>query len=138
MIGKLVGTALTKPLLIGAAVVTAALLAVIAGQGVAIWWLNGQVEAARKDYAVLAEKNGRCEAEASGLKGAVATCNANTVEWKRHATEAMDISAKALDEAARNRPLTEKRIRDILGTKPEYPDDLCRSACALLRQGVRK
>lgn len=138
MIGNLVGSTLTKPLLIGAAALTAVLLAVIAAQGVAIWWLNGQVESARKDYAALAEKNGRCEAESAGLKDAVTACTEATAEWKRQATEAQAVSAAALEAARRDRPLMEKRIRDILGAQPQYPDDLCRSACALLREGVRK
>lgn len=138
MLAGLVGSTLTKPLLIGAAAVTAVLLAAIAAQGVAIWWLNGQVEEARKDYAALAEKNGRCEAESSGLKGALTSCSANTKAWQKQANDSQAVSAKALELARAGRAATERRIDEILSTKPAFPDDLCRSACELLRQGAAR
>lgn len=138
MLAKLIGAPLTKPLLIGAAVIVAALLGVIGAQGVAIWWLNGQVDHERERYADMQAKNARCEAESSGLKGAVTSCNENTDAWKEEAKAAQAVSAAALEAARRGRAESDARINRILGAKPDFADDMCKSACALIEREVRK
>lgn len=133
-----IGSPLTAGIVYVAAAIVAALLLVIAAQGVAIWWLNGQVDKARKEYAALAEKNGRCEAESSGLKSSLATQTQAVKDWKDQADKNAAIAKKAQDEAAAARKGSDKKIVDILAGKPIDPADLCKSAMHELRRGVRR
>lgn len=133
-----IGSPITTGIVYVAAAIVAALLLVIAGQGVAIWWLNGQVDKAREEYRLLAEKNGRCEAEASGLKGSLATQTKAVKGWEDQAKAAQAISSKALEEAARGRVKADQEIAEAKSAKPIDPSDLCKSGMHELRKELRR
>lgn len=135
---NLVGMALSKPILIGAAVVVTVLLGIIAAQGMSIWWLKGALADEREAYAALQGKNARCEQESVALQSSIAAQN-NAVAALKHSCEvAGDVATAAIEAAKKTRKEVDKRIADILGGKAAHPEDMCRSACVELRKGVKK
>lgn len=135
---NLIGMALTKPILIGCAAVVGALLLVILGQGIAIKYLDGKIDTERARYAQLQEKNGRCEAEASGLKGSLDTQSKAVGDLKTACSAAQTTANAAIAVAQGLRPASAKQIADILAGKPSDAADLCKSACVELRKEVRR
>jgi hypothetical protein len=127
------GLALTKPVLIGAAVVVAILLAALGIQTTRIYLLERDLGAERERYAKLTEKNARCEVESAGAKASLETQGKALGELRGACEVAKTTAEAAIKVAQGQRPATAKQIADILAGKPQDAD-LCKAACIEIRR----
>lgn len=107
------------------------------GLGVALWWKSGQVDDLKAEVKSAQMVAARCEAEATGLRGAIDSQNAAIEEMKaaaiRRAAEA-DRMILAAKNQARTIYVRSEAIREA---KPAVPTDLCQSADLLLNDFLK-
>lgn len=120
-------------------ILVAAILAVIVaiGLGIALWVARGQVADMKKDVTEAQMAVARCEAESTGIRGAIDSQNAAVEAMKadaeRRAADAKSVRVKAEKKASVNYT----KAVTIKEAKPEVPTDLCASADRLLTEFMR-